>query len=159
MKKTIVYSSGSGNTKKLADVIYSTIGEDIYCGKANDEALEADMLFIGSWTMAFNATPDIKKFAEKLNNKKVFLFMTVGYNHTEEFFNTVMSAFKESLNDTNEIVGEFVCQGKVSQAKQEAIKKADMAKFESYKTAIEIAETHPDDKDIANLIAKVKAVL
>lgn len=159
MKKAIVFSSGTGNTKKLAQAIYDTLGEEIYCGKICDAALDADMIFVGSWTMAFTCVPDIKIFAEKLNGKKVFPFMTSGYNHTEEYFTPIINSFKENINDTNEIIGEFICQGKVSAPKQEAIKKMDMAKCESMKVELDNSQTHPDDADIAKLVEKIKSLV
>ena len=159
MKRAIVFSSTSGSTEKLAKAIYDTLGEDIYCGKISDEALEADEIYVGSWAQAFSCTPDIKAFVEKLNNKKVFVFMTAGYNHTEEFFAPIIESFKANINDTNEIIGEYICQGKVTAAKQEAIKKMDMAKYEGMKVELDRSQSHPDDSDIANLVAKIKALV
>ncbi len=156
MKKAIVFCSNSGNTKKLAETIYSTVGEEIYCGKPTDEALDAEMLFIGSWTQAFACVEDMKKFAQKLNNKKVFLFMACGYNHTEEYYAPIINSFKEHINDSNEIVGQFICQAKVSASKMEAIKQLDMAKYETYLPELERSQTHPDENDLESLIALIQ---
>ncbi len=158
MKKAIVFSSATGNTKKLAEAICDTLGEEIYCGKISDEALDADVIFVGSWTMAFNCAPDIKGFLEKLNDKKVFIFMTAGYGSTPEFFAPIINATKENINASNEIVGEFICQGKVSASKQDAIKKMDLAKFESMKPELDNSQTHPDSDDIANLVQTIKSL-
>ncbi len=158
MKKAIVYASATGNTKELAQTIYSTLGEEIYCGKISDEALDADMIFLGSWTMGFTCAPDAKAFAEKLNGKKVFLFMTAGYNNTAEYFEPIMKAFKDNLNSTNEIVGEFICQGKVSDAKKKNMMDTDMAKYEKFANGIEVSQTHPDENDLAALKQKISAL-
>ena len=157
MKKAIVFSSGTGNTEKLANKIQSLVGETMYMGKPSEEALEADVIFLGSWAMAFTCTPDIKEFAEKLNNKKVFLFMTAGYDQKEEFFTSVMDAFKANINDSNEVVGTFICAGKVSEAKKAGLVK--LGKFEQFEAGIAVAESHPDDADLAALAAKVQEVL
>ena len=109
--------------------------------------------------MAFTCTPDVKAFVEKLNGKKVFPFMTAGYNHTQEYFAPIINSFKENFNDTNEIVGEFICQGKVSEPKQEAIKKMDMAKYEGMKVELDNSQSHPEDADIAKLVEKIKTLM
>ena len=154
MKKSIIYSSATGNTETLAKVILNTLDEEVYCGKANDDALSADVIFLGSWAMAFTCTQDIKAFAEKLSNKKVFLFMTAGYNNTEEYFAPIMKSFKESLNDTNEIIGEFICQGKVSSAKCNALKQ--LGKYDSFKEGIEKSQDCIREDDIIKLQNQIK---
>ncbi len=151
MKKAIVFSTVSGNTKKLADVIYNSIGEEVYCGKPCAEATDADMIYVGSWTAGFSCAPDIKAFLESLNNKKIFLFMTAGYGHSDEFFKKILDAAKENINSSNELVGEFICQGEVSESKREAIKKMDMAKFESMQAELDYSKSHPDSNDLENL--------
>ena len=156
MKSAIVFSSATENTQKLAEIIRGEVGEICYYGKPSDEALEADVIYVGSWTMAFTATADIKEFLGKLENKKVVLFMTAGYGHTPEFFEPIMNSVKESVNASNEIIGEFICHGKVSASKQEAIKKMDEAKFESMKAELEKSQAHPNAEDIENLKEKLK---
>ena len=153
MKNAIVYSTTTGNTKALAEVISDKVGEVIYNGKPADEALEADTIYVGSWAQAFSATPDIKEFLAKLNNKKVFIFMTAGYGSSEEFFAPIIDSVKALVNDTNEIIGTFICQGKVSQGKQEAIKKMDMAKYEGMKAELDKSQAHPDAADLEKLKA------
>ncbi len=148
MKTAIVYSTVSKNTEKLAEVVKSMVGEVIHFGKANDEALNADVVYVGSWTQAFTCTPDIKAFLEKLNNKKVFVFMTAGYGSSDEYLKPILNSMKAHINDTNEIIGEFICQGKVSNTKIEAIKKMDMAKYETMKEELEKSQSHPNDEDL-----------
>ena len=156
MKKAIIYSSATGNTEKLAKVIFDTLGEDIYCGKANDEAINADVIFIGSWAMAFTCTAEIKKFAEKLENKKVFLFMTAGYDNTEEYFANIINSFKGNLNSSNEIIGEFICQGKVSESKIKALK--EIGKYDTFETGIKESQMCVKEQDLFKLKNIVEAL-
>lgn len=155
MKKSIVFSSVTGNTELLANEIKNKIGEVSYFGKPCDEALDADIIYIGSWTMANTCTPDIKEFISKINNKKVFLFVSCGYGSTDSFFGPVINSVKELVNETNEIIGEFICQGKVSSNKIEAIKKMDEQKYNNMKDELDNSQTHPDQNDISNLISKI----
>ena len=57
MKYAVVYSSVTGNTKKLAEAIKNKVGQG-YFGKPSDEALEADVIFVGFWTMGTCGLPD-----------------------------------------------------------------------------------------------------
>lgn len=156
MKKAIVFSSVTGNTKLLAENIKKTLGEDVYCGPVCDEALEADVLYIGSWAQAFSCTADIKEFLGKVKGKKVFLFMTAGYGSSEEFFAPIINSVKELVDSSNEIIGEFICQGKVSQTKQDGIKSMDAEKFEKMKPELDKSQSHPDNDDISKLVALIK---
>ena len=151
MKKAIIFTSVSENTKKLADVIKQEIGDVAYFGKPSAEALDADVLILGSWTAGFSFSPDLKEFLPTISGKKVFLFMTAGYGNSKEFFDPIINSFKAALSANNEIIGEFICQGKVTEAKQEAIKKMDMDKYLGMKEQLDNSQSHPDSNDIANL--------
>lgn len=155
MKKAIVFSSTTGNTELIANEIKNKIGDVMYFGKPSDEALEADVIYIGSWTMSNTCIPDIKNFIEKLNNKKVFLFVTAGYGSSEEFLTPIIDSVKNLLNDSNELIGQFICQGKVSQGKMDAIKKMDEEKFNGMKSELDNSQTHPDKADLAKLESSI----
>lgn len=153
MKSAIIYSSLTKNTRQLAESIKNHLNDEaIYCGKPTDEALECDTLYVGFWTQGFDAPQDIKDFLAKLSNKKIFLFGTAGYNNTPEYFEPILATVKKNIDSSNEIIGEFMCQGKVSAPKQEAIKRMDAAKFESMRANIEMGASHPDSNDINNLL-------
>ena len=156
MKKAIVYSSATRNTEKLALAIKENLDEVIYFGKVSEEALNADEIYLGSWTQAFTCTKDIADFAKKLENKRVFLFMTAGYGNTEEFFAPIINSFIDNIGATNTIIGQFICQGKVSEGKQEAIKKLDINKYHSLKEKLDESLSHPNNVDIEELIKLVK---
>ncbi|MFI3226620.1 MAG: flavodoxin family protein [Clostridia bacterium] len=156
MKKAIVFSTISGQTEKLAKVILDKVGEVDYYGVPSEEALNADVIYVGCWTQAFTCPPNIKDFLEKLNGKKVFLFMTAGYNSSDIYFAPIMQSVKANINTTNEIIGEFICQGAVSPQKQEAIKKMDIEKYNNMKEQLDLSQMHPDAGDIEKLIEKIK---
>ncbi|MFI3202593.1 MAG: flavodoxin family protein [Eubacteriales bacterium] len=158
MKQAIVYSSATGNTKLLAETIQKALGSDVSIGGVSEDALNADVVYVGSWAQAFTCTADIKEFLEKLNNKKVFLFMTAGYGNTDDFFQPIMDSVKANVNDTNEIIGTYICQGKVSEGKQEAIKKMDMAKYESMKAKLDESVSHPSKDDLEKLTTVINAI-
>lgn len=150
MTKSVIYTSNTGNTKTLADAIAKEIGVEAV--KVKEATNEADVLYVGFWAQAFSCPKDVAEFLASLNHKKVFLFGTAGYNFTEEFYNGILDAASEHINDSNEIIGKFMCQGEVSAAKQQAIQKMDAEKFASMKENIDKAANHPDAADVANLV-------
>lgn len=158
MKNAIVFSSGTGNTKKLAEAIQGKLSDVGYCGKMDPSALEAETIFVGFWTAKFTCTDDVKKFLETVKNKKIFLFGTAGYDDTAESFEKILTAVKENIDSSNTIVGEFMSMGKVSAGKQKAIAEMDQAKFDSMKAKLDKAESHPDQADLDKLTAMVAAL-
>lgn len=154
MKYAIVYSSITGNTKKLAETIKNKVGE-CYFGKPSDEAFEADIIFIGSWAAKNSCTPDIQAFIEKLSNKKVFIFGTAGYSNTKEYFEEILNNVKSHVPSSNTIIGTYMCQGKVSDAWQNKIKESAPDKYELIKNNLEESMNHPSEDDIKSLIMEL----
>lgn len=90
----ILFSSVTGNTKELADVIRETLPEekcDFFGGVENQEPT-ADMLYIGFWTDKGNADQATIQLLQKLKNKKVFLFGTAGFGGSEAYFRKILEA-------------------------------------------------------------------
>lgn len=154
MKYAVVYSSITGNTKKLAEAIKDKVGE-CYFGNPSDEALSADTIFIGSWTTKNSCSPDIKAFIEKLSDKKIFLFGTAGYNNTKEYFEEILSNVKSCVPSSNNIIGAYMCQGKVSDKKQESIKTEKPEMYEAIKDNLAESVNHPNEEDIKSLISEI----
>ena len=154
MKYAIVYSSITGNTKKLAETIKNKIPE-CYFGKPSDEALSADTIFFGFWTGKNSCSAEVQSFIEKLSDKKLFIFGTAGYNNTKEYFEEILSNVKAHVPSSNTIIGTYMCQGKVSDAKQDAIKKDNPEMYEAIKDKLEEAVQHPNDDDINALVSEI----
>ncbi|MBU5454263.1 flavodoxin family protein [Caproiciproducens sp. MSJ-32] len=157
MKYAVVYSSVTGNTKKLAEAIKNKVGE-CYFGKPSDEALEADIIFIGFWTIG-TCGQDIKTFISKLVNKKVFTFGTAGYNNTKEYFDGILNSVKALIPDSNTLIGSYMCQGKVSEAVKDKIKNGMPEKYEAIKDKLLEAENHPNEDDIELLMLELEKLL
>lgn len=156
MKKSIVYSSVTGNTQQLAEAINTQVSAD-YCGKVDDSALDSDIIFVGFWAVGFSCDGNIEAFLKKLQGKKIFLFGTAGYDDKEEFFAKILDAVKAHIDSSNTIVGEFMCLGKVSPKKQEGLKEA--GKFDGMKDTLARGEVHPVQADLDNLkVAVEKAI-
>lgn len=148
MKTSIIFNSGTGNTKQLAEAIQGQVNAE-YCGKPNDAALDSDLIYVGFWTIAFSCDESIASFLKQVKGKKIFLFGTAGYDYSADFYGKILTAVKEHIDASNTVVGEFMCQGKVSPQKQEALKEA--GKFDGMKDNLARGESHPDQDDLAQL--------
>lgn len=157
MKKAVVYSSVTGNTRKLAEAICDKVGAQ-YCGKPCDEALEAENIFVGFWATRNSCGEDIKGFIEKLSGKRVFIFGTAGYNNTKEYFDEILNSVKAIVPDSNTIVGAYMCQGKVSDTMKAKIKDMKPEMYEAIKEKLAVGESHPDENDISGLLAEIEKI-
>ena len=78
---SIIFSSLTGNTKKLADTIRAVLpSEDCdYFGAPETAELHSEMLYVGFWTDKGNADSAVLQLLSKLRGKKIFLFGTAGF--------------------------------------------------------------------------------
>ncbi|WP_347292661.1 flavodoxin family protein, partial [uncultured Brachyspira sp.] len=116
MKYSIVYTSKSGNTEKLALAIKEAAnGECLQCVKANavDNAKvnDSDIVFVGAGSYKGTCDEAAGKFMETLKNKKVFLFMTVGYGYNQAYYDKMLNPAKTFIDSSNTIIGTYACQG------------------------------------------------
>ena len=70
---SIIYSSKTGNTKKLAEKIREVLPEENcdYFGTEGAKALSSDILYIGFWTDIGNADPATLELLKSLKNQSV----------------------------------------------------------------------------------------
>ena len=99
---SIIYSSKTGNTKKLAEKIREVLPEENcdYFGTEGAKALSSDILYIGFWTDIGNADPATLELLKSLKNKKIFLFGTAGFGGSEAYFQQVLGKVKESVDES-----------------------------------------------------------
>lgn len=164
MKIAIIYKSITGNTKIIAEAIKESFdGDVVYFGEPK-ENIEADVFFVGSWTDKGNCSLEIKKFLESLNNKKIAYFGTAGFGGQTEYYDTLSNRVKENVNDTNEILGYFFCQGKMPmsiRSRYEALIK-EHPEDKNLKVNIENfdeALKHPNEDDIKEVKNWIKRIL
>ena len=162
-KYSIIFSSLTGNTKKLADTIRAVLpAEDCdYFGAPKVEELHSEILYIGFWTDKGNADSATLELLSKLRDKKVFLFGTAGFGGSEAYFQKILNHVKQSIDSSNSVVGEYMCQGKMPQTVRERYIKMkslpnpapnlDML-IENFDRAL----SHPDENDLKRLRLSVE---
>ncbi len=151
MKICVTYDSVTGNTRMLADVI-----EKKYTGMLTETPEEADVVFMGSWTDKGSLSEKMKAQAEKIHGKKVFIFGTCGFGGSTEYYEKLFERAAGLLDDSNEIIGHYYCQGKmpmsvkeryVSMLREHPEDKRMQVSLQNFEEAL----THPDQNDLDRL--------
>lgn len=163
MTEVIIYDSLSGNTESLAKEIKS-IKKNAYYEKINDKLIEElpeyGIYYIGSPIIKGMCTDKIKRLLQKIENKKIFLFITTGYKG-EDYYELLTRRILEIIPKSNQILGIFLCQGKMQDAVKERYIKLiqEHPEDKNLKVSLENfeqAKTHPDENDKKDLIEKIQ---
>lgn len=158
MKYAMFCSSATGNTGMLGQVI-----EELLAGETKVEnPEEADLVCVGFWTDQGGADESSRKLLKTLHNRKIFLFGTAGFGDSQTYFDGVLDAVEDNLNDSNDVIGRFMCQGKMPQAIRDRYNKLKEevpnqgAHYDLMISNFDKALTHPDQEDLARLKAVFK---
>jgi flavodoxin len=150
MKTLVVYSSKSGNTKKLAEAIWEGLGEEKEINSMEDapDPSGFDLICVGFWLMAGKPDPKAQEFLSRLSTQKLFLFATHGASAASPHARNAMAEAKRMAPDAD-IIGSFNCQGEVNPA---VLEKAG-AKPEPpiWLADAPAAKGHPDEADLKNI--------
>lgn len=153
MNNSIIFSSNTGNTKLLAEAIDTVLGEK-----------ESRILFVGFWTDKGTADVITQKFLKSCQNKKIFLFGTCGFGGSDEYYAQIIERTKANLDETNEVVGWYMCQGKMPQRVRTsyvAMKEGDKCppNIDAMIDNFDKALSHPNQDDLVQLETQVKKLM
>jgi flavodoxin len=154
LKSLVVYSSKTGNTRKVAEAIYDILpdGREKFPVEEAPPADGYDFVAVGFWVD--KGAPDQKATAymKTLSGSTVGLFGTLGAkpdsDHARECVRKAVD-----LVDGNRVMGSFLCQGRIDPAVVEMMKQhaSDIHPMTAERMAnIQAAESHPDETDLAN---------
>lgn len=159
MSYSIVYSSRTGNTALLAQTIRDTLpaSDCVYFGAPDAKALAADTIYAGFWTDKGTCDEQIAQFLQSLSGQKVFLFGTAGFGGAPAYFEQILNRVQENLPETTELIGSYMCQGKMPaavRARYEAMEDNPRraAMIENFDRAL----SHPDAQDLDALANAVR---
>ncbi len=147
MKILVTYMSQTGNTKKVAESIFSEITEDKEIKPLSEVAglNEYDLTFIGFPMHAFGPANDGKVFLEKqAQGRKVALFVTHGVHEDTEDLKKWLKRCEKAAAGT-QLVGMFNCQGEVAPEIVESLKASDDPQMISFCEASEKSKGQPDE--------------
>ena len=100
-----------------------------------------------------NATLEL---LSKLRNKKIFLFGTAGFGGSAAYFQKILDHVKQSVDPSNTVVGEYMCQGKMPQSVRDRYMKMKAqpehsANIDALIKNFDRAISHPDEDDLERL--------
>ncbi len=164
MKKLVVYSSKTGNTKAVAEAIASDLENVTLCSVTdNPNIADYDCIICGYWVDRGMPDTASKNFIESIENKKIIFFGTLGAYPDGDHAKDSMKRGEELVqNKNNTILGSWLCMGKVDPNLL-----ASMAKkygdshpmTDERKARIEEGNKHPNEEDFTNAKAFVKSCL
>ena len=134
MKTLVVYFSQTGQTKKVADAIYESIGGEKELKEMGEvDSLEGyDLSFIGFPIVAFGPAKQGKEFLEQhAAGKKVALFITHAAPEDQEGVDEWLGKCKEAAASAD-LVGFFDCMGELSEQIAKFLVKSDDPQLQSF---------------------------
>jgi flavodoxin len=159
MKSLIVYSSQSGNTRKLAESLYEVLqGEkEIYpVDEAPDALSDFDLIAVGFWFQGGKPDSKTNRFLPLLAGRQIFLFATHGAAKGSPHAQQGMAAAKE-LAAGAYVIGTFSCQGEVGRKVLEAA--AAKPEPPLWLADGPAAKGHPDKNDLDELRRQITAAV
>jgi flavodoxin len=149
MKTLVAYFTQTGNTKKVAEVIYEEIpGEKDIKALDKLEDLEGyDLIFYGFPIQAMSPAKDAGEFlAAKGAGKKIVLFITHGAPEDAERVKPWLENAREFVSKVGaELVGLFDCQGEASQEIVDFLLNSDNPEYQQYGREAAEAKGLPDE--------------
>ena len=165
MRPVVIYSSRTGNTKKVAEAVLSGLpdGTPMIAAEDIQEVAEYDLIFMGYWVDKGTADITAQQTMAKISGKSVAIFATSGAypdsRHAKDSLAEGASCFGEDCT----VLGAFICQGAVDPQLIERAKERP-ADHHHALTPERIqrwqdASTHPDNMDLENAKAFSRAIL
>ena len=161
MSYAIVFSSRTGNTRRLAEAVRAALpaGECLYFGPPDAAALAAGRLYIGFWTDKGSCGEALAAFLPQLAGHEVFLFGTAGFGADPAYFDAILGRVAALLPPSAAAVGRFMCQGRMPDAVRARYAAMPEGERRTQMLAnFDMARTHPDAADLAALTAAVRAL-
>ncbi len=149
MNILVVYSSKTGNTKKIAEAIFDILpgNKEIYPVDKAPSPDKYDFIALGFWVNRGKPDQSAREFMEKIKGKNVGIFATIGAYPTSKHAREALYAARDILKENN-ILGEFICQGKINPKVLERMPRDKIHEMNSYrKQMIEEGKKHPNETD------------
>lgn len=164
MKIAIIYKSVTGNTKLLAEEIQKNLNNEIIYIGAPQENIDADLYFIGSWTFKGECVKEIADYLKTIHNKKIAYFGTCGFGGSISYYETIFKRVESNIDESNELLGYFICQGKMPLTVKQKYIEMIKANPEDKNLQVSIknfdeALNHPDESDLRELKKWLESII
>lgn len=154
MKSLVVYSSRTGNTRKIAEAVAGALpGCQLYPVEEAPLPEGYDLVAVGYWVDKGMPDDKAKKYMEQIKNCNVALFGTLGAWPDSEHAAHCKVQGEALLTDPaqgNKVLGTFLCQGRVDPAVVAMMQKmanSGHPMTEERRARLEEAAKHPDEED------------
>ncbi len=165
MKTMVVYSSKTGNTKMVAQAIHDVLPHpsEIYPVETAPSPDGYDFIALGFWVDRGTADEKSRAYFKQVKGKKIAVFGTLGAYPDSEHARNCLEKVR-ALTEGNELLGEFLCQGKVDPALIEMMAtkmKDDPHHSMTPERQARLAEAakHPNQADLASAQAVFMGIL
>lgn len=155
MKTLVVYSSRTGNTRKVAEAIAQALpNAEIYPVRQAPDAEGYDFVALGYWVRRGGPDNASRTYMEAIKNSKVALFGTLGAWPDSPHAAQCRQRGEELLKEPergNRVLGTFLCQGKVDPKVVEKVQeRGDNKHPMTPERMARLAEAakHPDEEDL-----------
>ena len=143
MKALVVYSSRTGNTRKIAEAIAAVLpGCEIHPVESAPAPEGYDLVAVGYWVDKGMPDAQAKAYLETVRDAKVALFGTLGAWPDSDHARDCIAQGEALVNAPerrNKVLGTYLCQGKVDPK--------IVAMTPERKARLEEAAKHPDEAD------------
>lgn len=149
MKMVVTYYSETGNTKKVADAIVSTIGGEVEIMRMEDiSSLENyDLIFLGFPIHQFSMPKSVKEFLNGMSNKKIVFFITHAMPKNVPLFERQMNNCKSALGE-NELIDIFSCKGELSEKTALQMEESENESMRNFGKMRVNTVNHPNQEDL-----------
>ena len=151
----VLCASRTGNTERLAERARSLVGERLV-----GDVASADAVLVGSWCDKGGLAEELAGALPVLAGKRVFLFGTCGFGGSPDYYERVLGRYAAALPEGAEVIGRFMCQGQMPASVREryvALAERDPARFRPMIENFDRALGHPDETDLADFEAALRA--
>jgi flavodoxin len=147
LRTLVAYFTQTGNTERVAEVIYEELSGDKEIGKIPDVgSLEGyDLAFVGFPIMAFGPADAAKDFlASQAAGKRVALFVTHASPEDHDALPEWLEKCEQAAAGA-ELVGTFNCQGELAQSIADLLAASDDPQLREFAEARSETVGQPDE--------------
>ncbi|MDO4690654.1 MAG: flavodoxin family protein [Fusobacterium sp.] len=155
MKVLVIYSSLTGNTKKVCEQAFQVLNcekEIIAIENINDEELEKfENIIIGTWIDKATADDKTRRLLKKLKRKNIYFIGTLAASLTSEHAKKCFNNLKSLCSKNNNFKNGVLARGRVSEDLQEKFNKFPLNIIHKFvpniNEIIQEADPHPNEED------------
>ncbi len=152
MRILVTYMSLSGNTRKLADMIYASIdGPKDLQQLSEVQSLEGyDLTFIGFPVHQFGAPEAVKEFVERnAKGRNIALFVTHAMPPGMDMLKGIMRKCQAPFAEAR-VLGVYDCQGELAESVAQSLISSPNPQLQEFGRMRAITIGHPDAAEVAS---------